>query len=175
LEWLSRAKKCESPNFDDRPENTQVDMLVIHSISLPPAEYGNDYVEQLFQNSLDPGEHKYFEEISDLKVSAHFFIKRDGQIIQFVSLDKRAWHAGVSSWQGQEKCNDFSIGIELEGCDEEEYTDFQYSSLTDLTKQIQSHFPKIAKERIVGHSDIAPGRKTDPGPRFDWERFLGAL
>ena len=175
MQWLSRAQKCESPNFDDRPANTKVDMLVIHSISLPPAEYGNDYVEQFFQNQLNPGDHAYFQEIAGLKVSSHFYIKRGGLVIQFVPLAKRAWHAGASRWQGQDQCNDFSIGIEMQGCDEQAFAELQYLSLIDLTKEIQSHFPDITKERIVGHSDIAPGRKTDPGPNFDWQRLLGNL
>ena len=173
--WLNGARRSESPNADARPANQAVDLLVIHSISLPPTCYANDYVEQLFHNRLNPDEHPYFKDIADLRVSAHLFIRRDGRVIQFVPLNRRAWHAGESSWQGRQACNDFSIGIELEGCDEHDFTAAQYRSLVDMSNQIQTRYPDITHDRIVGHADIAPGRKTDPGPRFQWSRYLSEL
>lgn len=175
MTWLQGVRHIESPNYDERPDDQLVDLLVIHSISLPPGEYGGQYVEQFFQNCLDTSQHLYFEEICKLRVSSHLFIKRDGEVIQFVPLDKRAWHAGVSFWQGRERCNDFAIGIELEGCDSDAFTDEQYQALADLTKEIQKLYSGISKDRVVGHSDIAPGRKTDPGPMFDWDRYLSSL
>ena len=175
MDWLNQATRLLSPNCDHRPADTGIDMLVIHSISLPPGEYEHDYVEQFFQNRLDSSAHPYFKEIEELKVSAHLYIRREGRVIQFVPLGMRAWHAGVSSWQGRDKCNDFSIGIELAGCDEEEYTADQYVSLCGVTKQIQAAYPDISEDRILGHSDIAAGRKTDPGPCFDWERYKQML
>ncbi len=175
MQWLENVEIVESPNCEERPPGSEVDLLVIHNISLPPGIYGGEYVEQLFQNCLDPGEHPYFAEIADNPVSSHLYIKRTGRVIQFVPLANRAWHAGASEWKGRENCNDFSIGIELEGCDDQEFTDDQYEALVTLTKDIQSIYPAITKERIVGHSDIAPGRKTDPGPCFDWQRFLAEI
>lgn len=175
MSWLSCANRIESPNCDDRPEGQVVDLLVIHSISLPPGQYGVDYVEQFFQNCLNPNDHEYFQEIKDLKVSSHLYIRRDGRVVQFVPFDKRAWHAGASVWQGRDRCNDYSIGIELEGCDDDEFTESQYNSLIKITKEIQAQFPEITDNRIVGHSDIAPDRKTDPGPCFNWDRYLNNL
>lgn len=175
MQWLDGVRVIESPNCEDRPHGAEIDLLVLHNISLPPGEFGGEFVEQLFQNCLNPGVHPYFSEIADLRVSSHLYIKRDGEIIQFVPLDKRAWHAGDSEWHGRKNCNDFSIGIELEGCDDQPFTDAQYSALMGLTQKIQSLYPGIGKERIVGHSDIAPGRKTDPGPYFDWSRFKSSL
>lgn len=175
MDWLTIASRVESPNADDRPPNQTIDTLVIHSISLPPGCYENDYVEQFFQNRLDPDEHAYFKEIADTRVSAHLYVRRNGKIIQFVPLHRRAWHAGASSWRGRERCNDFSIGIELEGCDQEAFTASQYASLRELTCQLMSSFPRIGKDNIVGHSDIAPGRKTDPGPFFDWKKYLDSF
>lgn len=157
-----------SPNFDDRPSDMPVELLVIHNISLPPQQYGGLGVEQLFTNSLDPAEHPYYAEIAHLRVSAHFFIRRDGSLQQFVNTDCRAWHAGVSKWRERERCNDFSIGVELEGSDFEPFTDTQYARLIELVAALKSVYPLQA---IVGHSDIAPGRKTDPGPYFDWGRL----
>lgn len=172
--WLSCAQRVPSPNFDDRPD-VVVDTLVIHNISLPPGEFGGNYIQDFFCNQLDCRAHPFFQEIATLKVSAHFLIKRDGEIVQFVPLSKRAWHAGVSEFKGRQKCNDFSIGIELEGVDDTPYSDAQYESLIKLTADIQRMYPAIVVDRITGHSDIAPDRKTDPGPAFDWRKFLGAL
>ena len=166
--WLDEARHVPSPNCDERPAGEPIPLLVIHNVSLPPGEFGGCGVEELFTNRLDRDEHPYYEGICDLKVSAHFFIRRDGELIQFVPCSMRAWHAGMSQWQGREKCNDFSIGIELEGTDDQPYTDAQYSRLAQLTEALKQTYP-IAD--IVGHSDIAPGRKTDPGPHFDWTRY----
>lgn len=167
--------RCPSPNYNARPPGETVSLLVIHNISLPPACFGTGKVQQFFQNTLNPDEHPYFASISHLTVSAHLFIERDGGVTQFVSLHDRAWHAGVSSFEGREGCNDFSIGIELEGTDELPYSDAQYAVLQRLTRQIQAACPAIDVARIQGHSDIAPQRKTDPGPAFDWSRYRQAL
>ncbi|CAM3293155.1 N-acetylmuramoyl-L-alanine amidase [Pseudomonas floridensis] len=172
--WCHGLQHCPSPNFNSRPES-EISLLVIHNISLPPAQFKTGKVQAFFQNQLDTSEHPYFEGIAHLTVSAHFLIERDGDVIQFVSCLDRAWHAGVSSFQGREGCNDFSIGIELEGTDDQPFTDAQYTALIELTRQLRRAYPKITAERICGHSDIAPGRKTDPGPCFDWGRFLAAL
>jgi len=166
--WLNQASHIESPNCDDRPENLTVELLVIHNISLPPGEFGGNGVHELFTNRLDPTVHPYYETIKELRVSAHFLIRRDGELIQFVSTEKRAWHAGASSWQERERCNDFSIGIELEGTDQTPFTDAQYASLNELVKVLRSRYPI---RDIVGHADIAPGRKTDPGLCFDWKKL----
>ena len=163
-----------SPNCDVRPSGVTVDTLVIHSISLPPGKFGGPGVEQLFCNCLDPGEHPYYREIKDLKVSAHLLIRRNGEIVQFVPLHQRAWHAGQSYCEGRTRVNDFSIGIELEGAENLPFEDPQYESLNRLTGLILEHYPIITRERIYGHGDIAPGRKTDPGPMFDWTRYLAA-
>lgn len=169
--WLQEAKHSLSPNCNDRPEGAAIDLLVIHNISLPPGEFGGNWINDLFHNRLDPDAHPYFAEIHGMEVSAHCLIRRDGEIIQYVPFDKRAWHAGVSSFCGQENCNDFSIGIELEGSDETPYTDAQYDALVSLTAAIQQAYPEITGDRIAGHSDIAPERKTDPGPAFDWDKY----
>ncbi|MDH3513264.1 MAG: 1,6-anhydro-N-acetylmuramyl-L-alanine amidase AmpD [Gammaproteobacteria bacterium] len=163
-----------SPNCDARPAGAPVDTLVIHSISLPPGKFGGPGVEQLFCNCLDPGEHPYYREIKDLKVSAHILIRRNGEIVQFVPLHQRAWHAGLAYCEGRTHVNDFSIGIELEGTDNLPFEEPQYEALKRLTGVIRAQYPAITKERIYGHGDIAPGRKTDPGPMFDWKRFLAA-
>jgi len=152
-----------------------VDLVVVHNISLPPGEFGGPWVENLFLNRLDPTAHRFFREIAGLRVSAHLLIRRDGEITQFVPFLMRAWHAGVSRFQGRERCNDFSIGIELEGTDLEAYTPVQYEALGQSVALLMELYPKITAERIVGHSDIAPGRKTDPGPAFDWHRFRDRL
>jgi AmpD protein len=162
------ARQIRSPNCDERPEGTAVDLLVIHDISLPPGVFGGDAIIQLFTNRLDPAAHPYFATVAHLKVSSHFLIRRDGELLQFVPCAQRAWHAGVSRWQGRDRCNDFSIGVELEGTDELPYTVAQYTVLARLTRAIGRRYP-IAS--MVGHSDIAPGRKTDPGLAFDWTRF----
>ncbi len=173
--WLPGVRRLPSPNCDERPPDSIVDLLVIHNISLPPGEFGGPWIEDLFLNRLDPQAHPYFAEIATLQVSAHLLIRRDGRTCQFVSLERRAWHAGVSCFAGRERCNDFSIGIELEGTDELPYTDAQYEQLARLTQQIRNHYPAITPQRITGHADIAPGRKTDPGPAFDWARYRSLL
>jgi AmpD protein len=173
--WLDAVKHTPSPNFDARPTDCSIDLLVIHNISLPPGVFEGDDVEAFFLNQLHHSKHPFFEEIRELKVSSHLFIRRDGSAQQFVDLDNRAWHAGQSTWQGKERCNDFSIGIELEGTDDQTFTDAQYTTLIQLTLQIQQQYPDITNDRIVGHSDIAPDRKTDPGPHFDWSRYRQGL
>ena len=177
--WLDGATKLVSEHFDDREGEQPVDLLVIHNISLPPAEsevdFNNDNVEQFFTGQLDSNQHPYFLSIADLRVSAHLYIKRTGQIIQFVPLNKRAWHAGVSEFNGRTRCNDFSIGIELQGTDLLPYTSQQYEALNAVSKQIRTIYPQIKMDNIVGHCDIAPGRKTDPGSSFDWKRYKSRL
>ena len=172
--FLEKAKICLSPNSSDRKSN-EVSLLVVHNISLPPGNYGGDHIEKFFTNQLDNEEHPYFQDIADLKVSSHLLIKRDGSITQFVPFNKKAWHAGISTFRGREDCNEFSIGIELEGTDESKYEKEQYESLISVTKELMSFFPDIKKETIVGHSDIAPDRKTDPGKSFDWNYFRSNL
>jgi len=159
-----------SPNFDGRPPGSKVELVVIHNISLPPGEFGGPYIEDLFMNRLHPGAHPYFAGISMLRVSAHYLIRRDGEVRQFVDTEKRAWHAGVSSWKGRERVNDFSIGIELEGADDTPFEDAQYEALNRLLTELNRRYGKLP---LTGHSDIAPGRKTDPGPMFDWSRVNG--
>lgn len=161
----------ESTNHDERPDDAEVDLIVVHNISLPPKEFGGGYVQKFFANELDSSAHPYFEEIKDLKVSSHLFIERSGKLIQFVPFNKRAWHAGESCYEGKEACNDFSIGIELEGADDIEYTDAQYQVLKAVITSLQMMYPGLSNKKIVGHCDIAPGRKTDPGPAFDWSRL----
>jgi AmpD protein len=173
--WLREARREPSPNCDQRPAGSVIDLLVIHSISLPPGQFGGNGIHALFQNRLDPGAHPYFADLKDLRVSAHLLIRRDGRLTQYVPLHLRAWHAGLSSYCGRENCNDFSIGIELEGTDILPFEDAQYAALTRVTRHIMQLYPAIDINRIAGHSDISPGRKTDPGPYFDWERYLGAL
>ena len=165
--WYATASRIPSPNFDTRPDRQAPDLIVIHSISLPPGKFGGDGIRQLFLNQLDPHEHPYYREIHQLRVSAHFLIRRTGEVIQFVSCNDRAWHAGESLWCGRTRCNDFSIGIELEGEDAVPFEDAQYVALTHLLQALRSAYPI---DHVVGHSDIAPGRKTDPGPCFDWSR-----
>ncbi len=174
-EWILEARRCPSPNCDSRPDGCAIDTVVIHGISLPPGEFGGAEVEALFCNRLDPSAHPYFSEISHLEVSAHLFIRRDGSLVQFVPLSQRAWHAGESEFCGRTRCNDFSVGIELEGTDEDLYEDAQYVRLLSILKLLMQTWPGITPDRIVGHSDIAPGRKTDPGPAFDWARVRRAL
>ncbi len=165
--YINVATKIASPNFDSRPE-PEISMIVIHNISLPPNEYGGSGVAQLFTNMLNPDEHPYYAQIHTRKVSSHFFIRRDGELIQFVSCLQRAWHAGVSQWQGRERCNDFSVGIELEGRDDEAFEAAQYQMLNDLIKVLKKTY---SIQQVVGHSDIAPGRKTDPGSYFEWQKI----
>lgn len=169
--WLSGCRQVPSPNCHPRAANQSVNLLVIHNISLPPGEFGGDAIERLFTNTLDPDAHPYFAEIAQLEVSAHFLIRRDGEVLQFVSINDCAWHAGVSEWRGRSRCNDFSIGIELEGTDTDIYTQSQYDALEQLLVICRKTVPEIDDSAIVGHSDIAPTRKTDPGPSFDWREL----
>ena len=166
--WLRGVKRIDSPNFDARPEGGCVSLIVIHAISLPPDEFGGSSVIELFTNRLDPAAHPYYAGIHHLRVSPHFFIRRDGELIQFVPTQCRAWHAGVSEWHGRERCNDFSLGIELEGCDTQPFDERQYVALKTLLRRLARRYPGCD---IAGHSDIAPGRKSDPGPFFDWARL----
>lgn len=163
--WLARTRCVLSPNQGVRPEGMPVSLIVLHHISLPPEQFSGDWVEQFFVNRLDPAAHPYFAEIADLQVSAHFYLRRSGRLVQFVSTDRRAWHAGRSSWAGQDNCNDFSIGIELEGSDQQPFTAEQYEALWSLLDALRGRYPITA---IAGHCHVAPGRKTDPGPFFDW-------
>ena len=165
---LRGARYVASPNCDARPAGTAVTLLVLHAISLPPGRYGGDAIERLFTNRLDPRAHPYFREISSLRVSAHFLVRRDGGLVQFVPVSLRAWHAWASSWRGRSRCNDFSVGVELEGAEEDRFTPAQYATLASLLK-------KLHLRDIAAHSDVAPGRKSDPGARFDWPRLLVAL
>jgi AmpD protein len=169
---LRGARFIPSPNHDERPADVEISLVVIHAISLPPGEFGGDGVERLFTNRLDPAAHPYYATLDGLRVSAHFFIRRDGTLIQFVPCGKRAWHAGISSWLGRERCNDFSIGIELEGCDDKPFETLQYQRLAQLIGALAERYPL---RDVAGHADIAPGRKTDPGPHFDWPRLRASL
>lgn len=172
---INEARQQLSPNCDLRPDETDIALIVIHGISLPPGKFGDDYIDQLFCNQLNPADHPYFKEISGLKVSSHLLVRRDGEIVQYVPLQKRAWHAGVSSYKGRDNCNDFSIGIEMEGEDETPYTDIQYQVLSNLIKNLVKIYPELSTDTIAGHSDVAPGRKTDPGEAFDWEHLNSLL
>jgi AmpD protein len=172
---LHGARQLPSPNCDARPDGSTVDLLVIHGISLPPGEYGGPWIDALFTNQLPRDAHPFFGAIADLRVSSHALVRRDGELVQYVPLDRRAWHAGSSSWCGRERCNDFSIGVELEGTDATGYESVQYGVLARLAAAILRAYPAITPERIVGHSDIAPGRKTDPGIAFDWPLFRSRL
>ncbi len=169
-DFLADVRRVDSPNFDARPPGAGLDLIVVHGISLPPGAFGGPWIEQLFTNVLPPDEHPYFATISDLRVSSHVLIRRDGELTQFVSFRDRAWHAGKSSFAGREACNDFSIGIELEGADTIPYEDAQYRVLANLVAALCATYPTLSPERLVGHSDVSPGRKTDPGPAFDWPR-----
>ena len=162
----------ESPNFNNRPVDEDISLLVIHSISLPPKKYNTDHIERFFLNELDFSSHNFYKNIDGMKVSAHILIKRNGEVIQFVPFNKRAWHAGVSSYKGKNDCNNFSIGIELEGSDDDIFEDIQYEQLSLITSLLITEYDLITKDNIKGHSDIAPERKTDPGARFDWDRYL---
>ncbi len=171
---LEQCKQCLSPNRDARPQDIAIDLIVVHSISLPPGEYGGEAIEHFFQNKLDKAAHPYFEEIHEMQVSSHALIRRSGEIVQFVPFHERAWHAGQSNYQGRERCNDFSIGIELEGTDSDAFEDIQYRQLAQLVDVLQTTYPAIANN-ITGHSDISPGRKKDPGTGFDWNRLKDNL
>ncbi len=166
--WHAAARCIASPNCDARPPDGAITLLVIHNISLPPGEFGGPGVEQLFTNCLNPAAHPYYATIHALRVSAHFFIRRDGELLQFVPCGQRAWHAGASSWRGRERCNDFSVGVELEGSDDQPFTDAQYDQLNGLIRSLRAAYPSLTD--VAGHADIAPDRKTDPGPYFDWRR-----
>ena len=171
---LAAARLVLSPNFDDRPDGAIVELLVVHNISLPPGQFGGSGIIDLFTNCLDPNAHPYYREIAGARVSSHFLIRRDGELIQFIPCERRAWHAGQSEWRGRGRCNDFSIGVELEGADDLAFEDSQYAMLARLAGALKSKYPIVD---CVGHSDIAipPGRKTDPGPHFDWQRFRSML
>ena len=173
--WLESIKQVASPNYDKRPPGSIIDLLVFHCIALPPKQFGGKGIEQLFMNQLDPDEHPYYRGIADLKVSAHALIRRTGEIIQFVNFDQRAWHAGQSCYQGRNRCNDFSIGIELEGTDQDLYELIQYQTLVALSAALIAYYPALTADRIVGHDTIAAGRKTDPGQGFDWSFFQAEL
>ena len=178
-EWIVNSKtgliddirQLSSPNFDQRPDGIEIDVLVVHAISLPPNQFGDCFIEEFFTNRLDCSRHPYFEEIQELRVSAHFLIERTGRVTQFVSTHNRAWHAGVSCLGNRQRLNDFSIGVELEGCDDFPFEEIQYQSLAVLCRCLMQAYRGIQKDSIVGHSDIAPGRKTDPGPHFDWQNL----
>lgn len=172
---LENARQLPSPNCSDRPPGEGVSLLVIHNISLPPGEFGGPHIDELFCNCLDPNGHPYFADICELRVSSHLLIRRDGGVIQYVPFDRKAWHAGRSSFGGRAECNEFSIGIELEGTDDCAFTAVQYERLAGITRLLLQHYPRITDARITGHSDIAPGRKTDPGPCFDWARYRHML
>ncbi|WNN45124.1 1,6-anhydro-N-acetylmuramyl-L-alanine amidase AmpD [Winslowiella toletana] len=172
--WIVGVKQVPSPHFNSRPADEEPSLLVVHNISLPPGEFGGPYIDALFTGQLDASAHPFFAGIAQLRVSAHCLIRRDGEIVQYVPFHLRAWHAGISRWQGRENCNDFSVGVELEGTDILPYTDAQYQALQQITALLMQHYP-LTVERITGHSDIAPERKTDPGPAFDWELFRHGL
>jgi AmpD protein len=169
--WVEQARHVHSPNSGDRPDPRDISLIIVHNISLPPHCFGGPHIDELFTNCLDPEAHPYFAEIQGMQVSSHFLIRRDGELVQYVGCDRRAWHAGRSCWQGREDCNDFAIGIELEGADDVPYTDQQYRVLAELTRSLINYYPELTEDRITGHEDVAPGRKTDPGPAFDWKRF----
>ena len=174
---LDTARKVQCPNFDDRPDSDDIDLIVVHGISLPPGEYGGPWIDALFTNCLDPDAHPYFQEIHKLEVSSHLLIRRSGEIVQYVPFHKRAWHAGQSEFENRQRCNDYSIGIELEGTDDRPYEDEQYRQLANVINLLCETYPRINKQRIAGHSEIAPGRKTDPGIAFDWphlRQLIGA-
>lgn len=172
---IEPARQCPSPNQDERPAGAEPQLLVVHAISLPPGEFGGPEIEQLFTNALDWDSHPYFDEIRGMRVSSHLLIRRDGELVQFVPFSRRAWHAGESFFQGRTCCNDFSIGIELEGEDDTPYTDRQYDVLADISNALMSAYSSLSARRIAAHADISPGRKTDPGPAFDWLRLYDGL
>lgn len=172
---LGAARQIASPNCDERPPGVEPSLIVLHGISLPPGKFGGPWIERLFTNRLPPERHPFFRKIETLKVSSHLVIRRGGTILQFVPFGRRAWHAGRSSYHGREGCNDFSIGIELEGTDRRAYTDAQYRALARAVRALLAAYPSLSAEHIAGHSDVAPGRKSDPGPAFDWPRLRSAL
>ncbi len=173
--WLEDARRVPSPNHDERPLGAVIDLIVVHGISLPPGEYGNRFIDELFINRLNPEAHPYFQGVAGLRVSAHVLIDREGKLTQYVPFHRRAWHAGLSEFLGRSCCNDFSIGIELEGFDDDPYEEGQYWVLARLIQKLVLHWPAISPDRVVGHSDISPGRKTDPGPAFSWNKLKTLL
>lgn len=173
--WVDQARRVVSPNCNERPDPWEISLIVVHNISLPPGDFGGPYIDQLFTNTLNPDEHPYFAEIASLAVSSHFLLRRDGELVQYVPCHRRAWHAGRSDWCGRENCNDFALGIELEGTDDVPYTDRQYQGLAALIHALRHAYPGIERDAIIGHEHIAPGRKTDPGPAFDWDRLATDL
>ena len=170
--WVEGARRVPSPNRDERPAGAEISLLLLHSISLPPGEYGGEAIERLFTNRLDPQAHPYFAEIAALEVSSHFLVRRDGALLQFVPVHERAWHAGASVWRGRSRCNDFSVGVELEGTDEAPFEAAQYARLSELIHVLRAQLPL---RDVAAHSEVSPGRKTDPGPHFDWARLLARL
>ena len=172
---MRNARQVASPNYDARPDGVEAELIVVHGISLPPGEFGGPWIERLFMNTLPPDMHPYFAEIGELRVSSHLLVARDGELTQFVKFTDRAWHAGQSSYHGRAACNDFSIGVELEGLDTLAYEEAQYGALAEVVAALCDAYPRLSPERLVGHSDISPGRKTDPGPAFDWERARRAV
>ncbi|MCW8841459.1 MAG: 1,6-anhydro-N-acetylmuramyl-L-alanine amidase AmpD [Gammaproteobacteria bacterium] len=172
---IAPARQVASPNCDERPSGSELELIVIHNISLPPHEYGGPWIDALFTNTLDPEAHPYFAEICQLRVSAHLLIRRDGELVQYVPFHQRAWHAGVSRFEGRERCNDFSVGIELEGSDDEPYEPVQYRVLSEVIAALEQAYPALNRHRLAGHSDIAPGRKSDPGPAFEWNTLYAEL
>ena len=172
---LHGARQVDSPNRDARPEGCGPDLVVVHGISLPPGEFGGDGIERLFTNTLDPNAHPYFQQIKDLRVSAHLLVRRDGEVVQFVPFQERAWHAGESCFEGRERCNDFSIGVELEGTDDQPYETVQVERLAEVVRALCEAYPGLTPEKVVGHSDVSPERKTDPGPYFDWDGLRALL
>lgn len=173
--WVFGVRRVYSPNFDQRPAGCELDLIVVHGISLPPGEFGGRWIDDLFTNTLDSGAHSYFREIHALRVSAHVLIRRDGSLTQYVPFTARAWHAGESAHCGRLACNDYAVGIELEGTDDTPYSAEQYTALGALVAALRRAYPSLRNADIVGHSDIAPGRKTDPGPSFDWDRLEDVL
>jgi N-acetyl-anhydromuramoyl-L-alanine amidase len=173
--WIEGVRRLDSPNCDDRPDAEDLGLIVVHGISLPPGEFGGAWIDRLFCNDLPLDADPYFATIQGLKVSTHVLVDRTGRVTQFVPFCRRAWHAGVSEYRGRSACNDFSVGIELEGTDETPYADAQYDALAALIKALRRAYPKLRRAQVVGHSDIAPGRKTDPGPAFDWDRLTKLL
>lgn len=169
------ARRIVSPHYDERPDPDDIGLIVIHNISLPPGEFGGPWIDALFLGRLDETAHPYFREIASLRVSAHVCVFRDGAVTQYVPFDRRAWHAGASHWQGRERCNDFSVGIELEGSDEVPFAPVQYTRLVQVLRALFARYPRLDSRKMTGHSDIAPGRKTDPGPHFDWNHLHALL
>jgi AmpD protein len=173
--WVDQARHLPSPNCGERPDPDDISLIIVHNISLPPGEFGGGHVDALFTNCLDCSAHPYFRQLDGVHVSSHFLIDRSGGLTQYVACNRRAWHAGRSCWAGREECNDFAIGIELEGADDIPYETAQYQSLTELVALLQASYPRLTPEAVTGHEDVAPGRKTDPGPAFDWARFWSGL